>query len=389
MDAHFFRAFAHPYTVDTDGAYDTMLYAYLSAIGSRLHKTLQSPEAGTDWYEDAVPPPPDSPEALAAAWMPELGRALHLLDAGNAAAAYLQYLLALSCLDVTGTWRAELAQAADLFCAGHSLAVDGAVTIISREGSIEIEHGKGVLTRLSNQDGAWICTGSRSLSRLLAPLSSALGQRQIYTCAGELVDLAPKLHGRANAWIPAQTASTIMNIVDLGFSFIESDAPEYLPWVEKVVRGILVVRGNGKFYEFGSHKMWPGLVIVDDYVDPVLAAEILVHEASHQHYALISTAFPPINGADDNEYYSPFMKKERPLERILIAYHSAVNMGLFYVQALRKENARRAQYKKNLDELLDEIQQLGAPLAQTNGLTEAGEVMWRSLDECLQSLLAA
>jgi HEXXH motif-containing protein len=62
--------------------------------------------------------------------------------------------------------------------------------------------------------------------------------------------------------------------------------------------------------------------------------------------ALISTIFllellthVPVNPESKDRYYSPLAGRERPLERLLVAYHAAANMAIFHTELLRGRSA--------------------------------------------------
>src|SRR5207244_2765695 len=118
--------------------------------------------------------------------------------------------------------------------------------------------------------------------------------------------------------------------VDAGFGaslgevtqLITAGAPDYLPWIERLLRVVVPTEAPHGQMESGSTRSLPGVVHVAHISYRPALAEMLVHELSHQHYYVASSLGPVDDGSDDNLYYSPVKGSPRPLANILLAYHA-------------------------------------------------------------------
>src|SRR2546423_2830041 len=121
-------------------------------------------------------------------------------------------------------------------------------------------------------------------------------------------------------------------------------APQYFDWVAEVVHTLaprLPPSADG--YSSSSGPSRPGVVHVSFPISTVALMESLVHEASHQYYhlCLLETLFG--NGRDERLYLNPYIAKERPIERILIAFHAFSNIVLFYRSYLGRQAGTEPQ----------------------------------------------
>jgi HEXXH motif-containing protein len=106
--------------------------------------------------------------------------------------------------------------------------------------------------------------------------------------------------------------------------------------------------------------------------------EMLVHEASHQYYEIADWLAPLTNGTDTALYYSPFKRAERPIDRLLTAYHAFANVLLLYIQLANKD-AHANYVKAEAQTLITQLRDTQAALERSPGLTVGGELLWRTL----------
>jgi HEXXH motif-containing protein len=156
-------------------------------------------------------------------------------------------------------------------------------------------------------------------------------------------------------------------------------APVYLRWVKEVVRAIIPVDARRSGIIAGSDFTKPGVVQVSFPIETMLLVETLVHEASHQHLEIVRRLGPIHNGSDHTLYYSPVRKQERPVDKILVAYHALGNVLLCFRQC-RKSGLRDGGYTRYQEsQLVPQLDQLEAPLRRTRGLTPLGKALWEPL----------
>lgn len=163
-----------------------------------------------------------------------------------------------------------------------------------------------------------------------------------------------------------------------GIDILRHHARPYLTWVSRLVSEILVKRSEADGIASGSTSACPGLISVS--VAPAAAiVEMLVHESSHQYFNIVKTVGPLVNPADTQTYYSPAVRKNRPLERILLAYHAFANVLLMYRLCLDKNIEDDGYCASNSIRLKRDLEQLEEPLRDNPNLTPLGKALCEPL----------
>lgn len=166
-------------------------------------------------------------------------------------------------------------------------------------------------------------------------------------------------------------------------TLISTHAPIYDAWVQNVVRHIALLEAEPGTVHSGGYHYCDGLIHASQRSSPMSLAELLVHEASHQYFYLLSRLGPADDGSDKELYYSPLVEKERPLQRILFAYHACGNILLLY-QLCRKNGVADGGYcARNQEIVMEQLEQLSAPLHNNPALTWIGRSLYDPLVERL------
>ena len=106
---------------------------------------------------------------------------------------------------------------------------------------------------------------------------------------------------------------------------------------------------------------------------------MLVHEASHQYF-YAAQRFEAVSDADDRKlYYSPVKGTDRPIDKILLAFHAFANVGLFYKSCIATGLDDKNYCKINLERHLPELNELAEHLRSCNSLTKVGRALWEPL----------
>lgn len=161
---------------------------------------------------------------------------------------------------------------------------------------------------------------------------------------------------------------------------IKRHAPEYYRWIANVLR-YLVVAGK-KADDSGLNRgdsNRPGAVYLSYPTIYQDVPSILVHECSHQYYFLQYQFFSPVNGKDNNEYYSPIKERNRPLDMILVAYHAFANVLLFTEKLIAQDIDQRSYYLKEQESLNGLLNKTIEPLRVSEGLSDSGVSLWKPL----------
>jgi HEXXH motif-containing protein len=170
---------------------------------------------------------------------------------------------------------------------------------------------------------------------------------------------------------------------DESFHILRSAVPEYLTWVDRTMRNIIPLRGgDAGTITSGSTKGDPGTCHMCSGNNALALAEMLVHEATHQYYHVLTRVAPVHDGSDTNLYYSPIKRRGRPIQYILLAYHAFANVLLFTRACLQNGVADPEAYlSANEAELLPQLMQLEDALKETRALTPVGLSLWHPLSE--------
>lgn len=169
--------------------------------------------------------------------------------------------------------------------------------------------------------------------------------------------------------------------IQAALSVLAEYAPEYLTWVDRVLRYVIPLRGVNSMIRSGSSYDQPGLVQMTVEAKPVAIAEMLVHESSHQYYQILCRLGAVDDGSDSRLYYSPVKQTGRPISYILLAYHAFSNVLLFYRKC---HDADTGYCQENEAAVRSQLLQLEPALRDTPSLTPIGRALWEPLSSRIQ-----
>jgi hypothetical protein len=177
----------------------------------------------------------------------------------------------------------------------------------------------------------------------------------------------------------------VTELLQEALGFIDRFAPDYGPWVLRLLREIVPLESAPDCMRSGSSVAEPGSCHMSFRNGPVALAEMLVHETTHQYYYLVTRLAPVDDGTDRQLYYSPAKQCGRPIAYILIAYHAFANVLLFSRRCLAAGHKDEdGHLRRNIDVLSGWIETLDEALRTTNALTEPGRALWLPLAHELQ-----
>jgi HEXXH motif-containing protein len=190
--------------------------------------------------------------------------------------------------------------------------------------------------------------------------------------SGQALISKPGANGDAGSWDP--------NMWREAYELLRECSPEYAGWAARLIRVIVPVDAPEGHQVSASHWHRRGEVLMSWRLRPEQVAEMLVHEASHQHFFLAAFIGGYDNGSDNSTYYSPVVRQERPLSKILLAYHAFANVLLFFrCCRSRLDGKGKLFVDKETDKLMEELEQLEAPLRRNGALTRLGNRLWEPL----------
>jgi HEXXH motif-containing protein len=170
------------------------------------------------------------------------------------------------------------------------------------------------------------------------------------------------------------------------YELLAQYAPCYLPWVLRMVNVLLPLHAAPGYSESGSSDFLPGVVGASVNTSALRLAELLVHEGTHQYFHNLTGLGRVDDGSDQELYYSPVVRTQRPIDRILIAYHAFANILLFYRLCLENGIPDSQRCEREIALSLAQLEMLARPLRQTRALTPIGQAMFLPLDERMRSL---
>jgi HEXXH motif-containing protein len=177
---------------------------------------------------------------------------------------------------------------------------------------------------------------------------------------------------KAKHWPP------VLRAYEQALDVIAGHSPAYLPWVARVVKVIQPITSTASTIRSGSAFHLPGVLQISLSKAPALA-EMLVHEASHQHVHLITRIGSIDDGTDKRLYYSPIRRMGRPIQYILLAYHAFSNVLLFYRECQSRGLADDGYCRDNERDLMPQLAELEQALQSTRALTPLGRALWEPL----------
>lgn len=276
-----------------------------------------------------------------------------------------------------GTWSARFAAPTRLRWSTALTAASRTVEVEAYGDGVDIAVGAGQRTTLALVDGA---------------VARGPGAEHLDACRMRdqaLVLLAPWAHDTLPFGLRVDGSvlpgPVLRDQLARALELLGSAAPHYLEWIDPVLQELIPVEGGGMMRS-GTYDAAPGLVHASFPCGPAALAEMLVHEASHQYYHLAERAGPVHDGSDGGLYWSPARRTERPLDRILLAYHAFANIMLFYEDCLIAGRDDRGYCAHNKRQWWSELETLQRPLESARSLTPIGEALWRPLAERLAAV---
>lgn len=181
---------------------------------------------------------------------------------------------------------------------------------------------------------------------------------------------------------PAMEVSPDMRAsVDQALHLVASTGPRLTAWVSSVISQILVLVQEPGRTKSGSRSDFPGLVHASLPESGLVFGENLVHEASHQYYHLARRLQPVDDGSDQTLYYSPAVKRPRPLDRLLLAFHAFGNVALYYDQVAEVDGALADECRRQVARLVRPLEELREPLLGNPALTPMGRALVGPLND--------
>jgi hypothetical protein len=321
---------------------------------------------------------------LELAWSSDLGnlyKATRLSDEDHAMRKAAAFALMAGAKGFGGEWQLEFSNATRFFWDDWALPACDKLTVICSDASASIKLSlDGDQTRLSfvrSLDG-WKCEppaeavrlpsfGSGKHRLVLLPQYAALDNgvfRDVDDAASALETFSPAL----------------IEILTQALDLLEEHLPHYFSWVVRIIRRVVVLHAGPNVLHSGSPEHAYGTILISDNFRVLSVAEMLIHESSHQYLELLNKLGRTVDPAHTELYYSPAKRCDRPLHKILLAYHAFANVMLFY-RGVAECGLTDSRFAKFQNVLNDELRQLEQPLLENDAILPIGRALVEPLIE--------
>jgi HEXXH motif-containing protein len=263
---------------------------------------------------------------------------------------------------------------------GRGLFPTAESVVVSVDGS-----GVRVATRGPGGEHQATLTAEATWQAEGAELLPVIGERGRLTLLAEaepVIGYPPAGDGVMPGGLGPETVSSLEGALAL----LGRAAPAYLRWVEWALRDVVVVRVEPAFPRSGVSVEWPGVLHLSVPGEPAAFAEALVHGATHQYLHLAGRVGPVDDGSDERAYWSPLSGAQRPLGRLLAAYHASGNVALLYRACIEAGVDDRGHAAGRLAALLPALRSTETHLWGNRALTPAGRALLDPLMERLATL---
>ena len=164
---------------------------------------------------------------------------------------------------------------------------------------------------------------------------------------------------------------------------LREHAPGYADWVFRVLRHLALYPRVGSSIRSGTTADDHGLSYVSAFHNPAAMAEMMVHESCHHYLHVVEWLGKLHDGSDTRLYWSPVVKRERPLDRILLAYHAFANLVLMFRQFSSAGYDPYGYCQESEREVHAQVADMDAPLRDNPALTAAGRALYEPLRDRL------
>jgi len=172
----------------------------------------------------------------------------------------------------------------------------------------------------------------------------------------------------------SQISSATHDSIAQSLGLLRALAPRYRDWVTRVLRRLIVVAAPQAGIMSGNLHGWYSMFYISDCRDPLVIGEMLVHEASHQYFHSITPLEDVADQTDPTTYYSPFVRRQRTIDRLVLAYHAFANVYLYYRECLASQDLHK-QASAGLRTVYNDLSVVEETLMTSDKLTPTGRAL--------------
>ncbi|MGJ8561393.1 MAG: aKG-HExxH-type peptide beta-hydroxylase [Litorimonas sp.] len=154
---------------------------------------------------------------------------------------------------------------------------------------------------------------------------------------------------------------------------LKKSGAEIRNWVVDGIHTIVGVMAADDYVFSQSDPKFRGRSIISVNQRPIDIAEMLVHEASHQHFFILQQISRLVADGSSETLYSPIASTQRPTIKVLLGYHAAANILHFYDRLIPSGGA--SQLTKRRDVINDMCGVFESELDRSSTLTPEGKFL--------------
>jgi hypothetical protein len=284
------------------------------------------------------------PAACFRLWTPSIAETSRHIERGDHAAALRQIAAMLAEAGLTGDFTTR------------PLAIDR----LWRDGTFHAFDSAGQATHIG-ADRRWFELPGMRDKFVLPTREVILGKADV-----EIVWPAPVDHG-----VPNEVIEQAHESMAEAVRWIAEISPEHLTWVDRLVCGFAITEmPDDSDLSSGSYRSRPGVVHISFPLEPVMVAETLIHEASHQYFLLLNGVVPMVRPGTTAEVFSPIKGCNRPVDRCTLAHHACFNIWDFMRRGVASRYGDEA--RKSMELMARFTDALGRNIQTSDCLTDAG-----------------
>lgn len=360
--------------------------AYSEAVIKRVQRQ-GGPEAGSWRILDET----RGGAGHAADWTPEMGAAQFALKGGDARLGLLHAALGAAVAGEAGECRLTLSAPVLVGLAGYRLRLEGQVQVSFGADRIRFQEASNGAVQLAFErtpTGWRLAAGAPSGAiTVWAPsFLTASGFEDRYVIAATA---RAGSETEPPSWPPAPAdereafQTEAADQVSAALALLCGLGPHYEDWIAPIFRGVVAyARDPEDSDRSSSSPAQPGIVSLSFPISTERLAQLLVHELSHQYFFVFNYVAPLTNKDDTTLYYSSLKRRQRRIDKILLALHASANMALYWSD-LAAADGLSPEREMGLLAALRHAKHLGAIADQSIGLTPEGRRLWTLQKELL------
>ncbi len=289
-------------------------------------------------------------------------------DALSAQRAAASLLLHCGAYGVSGDWELRFDQPS-IFLWGSYLLPESERLIVN--------HNQETVRILSEIKGSKHESRLRRVAGTGAWHSEELTQLPLVADDGYAVTLLPDRAApplECDSPILSQISSPTHESIAQALGLLRALAPRYRDWVTRVLRRLIVVAAPQAGIMSGNLHGYYSMFYISDSRVPLVIGEMLVHESSHQYFHSITSLEDVADQTDPTTYYSPFVRRPRTIDRLLLAYHAFANVYLYYRECLASPD-HHERAKAELRTVYNDLSVVEDTLMTSDKLTPIGRAL--------------